>query len=165
MMDQSSHPEKLNYVFAAGFVLYRTIPPENIIEYLLIQSNSGKFGVPKGHVEEGEEDYDAAKRETKEEVGLEEGNDFVILPGFKFNVCYEVNNIRDGNKRKSITLWLGKIINPSKCVVKTLPEHQGYKWAEFKEAISCIGRRLGHQSWVSCLEACNQRIHSTDAYK
>ena len=164
-MDQTSTPEILSSVYAAGFVLYRTIPPENTIEYLLIQSNSGKFGVPKGHVEEGEEDYEAAIRETKEEVGLVEGNDFKILPEFKFNVSYEVNNIRDGNKKKSITLWLGKITNARNCVVKTLPEHQGYKWLELKEAVACIGRRPGYQSWVSCLEACNEKIISSDIYK
>ena len=117
------------------------------------------------HVEEGEEDYEAAIRETKEEVGLVEGNDFKVLPDFKFNVSYEVNNIRDGNKRKSITLWLGKITNPTNCVVQSLPEHQGYQWVEFKEAIDCIGRRPGYQSWISCLEACNERIISSDIRK
>ena len=152
-------PGELESVFGAGFILYRRIPPENRIEYLLVKSSSGKWGTAKGHVEEGETDYEAAKRETMEEVGLEEGKDFKVIPDFKTAVKYEVNNSRDGNKIKIVTLWLGEIVNVH-CVVKILPEHQDYKWLELKDAVCFIGRRIESKDWVSCLEKCQEKIQS-----
>lgn len=159
MMDPNTSVA-LRSVLAAGFILYRRIPPENRIEYLLVQSSSGKWGTAKGHVEAGETDYQAAKRETKEEVGLEEGKDFKVIPDFKCDVKYEVNNSRDGNKMKVVTLWLAEVVN-IQCVVTILPEHYNYKWLELKDAICFIGKRIGYKDWVSCLEKCQEKIQST----
>ena len=148
---------KSDLVFAAGFILFRKILPDTKVEFLLIQSSSGKWGVPKGHIEDGESAYEAALRETKEESGLEEGKDFKVIPDFKSNVSYEVNNPRNGNKLKAITFWLGEITNKD-CVVKLLPEHQGYKWVEIKEVVVCMKERPGRNSWISCHEECNRKV-------
>lgn len=53
--------------FSAGFL----IRSDN--KYLLCRAFGGKenWGVPKGHVEEGESSLDAAYRETLEETGLD----------------------------------------------------------------------------------------------
>ena len=95
----------LDVVPAAGFILFRRNDSSNSIEFLLLQSNSGKYGTPKGHVEKFESAFDAAIRETKEETGLLLERDFKLIPDFNCNVKYEVNNIRDGHKVKYIKFF------------------------------------------------------------
>jgi len=54
---------------SAGAIIY-TIR-DNRIFYLLQKDFHGNFGFAKGHLEEGETELEAAKREIKEEVGLD----------------------------------------------------------------------------------------------
>ena len=144
---------------AAGVILFRRHPPVSSIEFLLIQSRSGKFGAPKGHVEKLETVFEAAIRETFEETGLKEGDDFCVIPDFNCNVRYEVNNTRDGQKIKDITLWLGEVINRN-CQVTTSSEHRGYKWVQLDEVIFCLGERPGFKDYISSFEKCVKKIHS-----
>ncbi len=53
---------------AGGVVFRRT--PGNGPAYLLIRDSYRNWGFPKGHVEPGEEQADAARREVAEETGL-----------------------------------------------------------------------------------------------
>ena len=53
---------------SAGAILYTKINDE--ILYLLIQDNHGNWGFPKGHLEEGEDLFQAARREIEEETGI-----------------------------------------------------------------------------------------------
>lgn len=55
---------------AGGIVFRRTKTGE--IEFLLIQDAKNRWTIPKGHIEEGEEAKDTAKREISEETGLKE---------------------------------------------------------------------------------------------
>ena len=43
----------------------------DVTEVLLVHQTSGHWSFPKGHVEQGESEYDTAKREISEETGLE----------------------------------------------------------------------------------------------
>ena len=140
------------------FELFRRNAPSFSIEFLLLQTNSGKFGTPKGHVEEFESVYEAAIRETMEETGLQEGKDFKVVPDFNCNVSYEVNNTRDGHKTKVITLWLGEMVNKY-CEISLLPEHQGYKWVKMEEAVLCLGRRPGYKSFIASLKQCVEKMN------
>ncbi len=53
---------------SAGGVVLRQI--EGSIHVLVIQDPYGKWGLPKGHLEDGEESVDAAVREVVEETSL-----------------------------------------------------------------------------------------------
>ncbi len=52
----------------AGGIVYRK--KANKVEILLIQDAKDRWTIPKGHIEEGEEARDTAKREIQEETGL-----------------------------------------------------------------------------------------------
>jgi 8-oxo-dGTP pyrophosphatase MutT (NUDIX family) len=54
---------------SAGGVIYRRLP-DNALRFLLIRDSYDKWGLPKGHLEEGETPAEAALREAREEVGL-----------------------------------------------------------------------------------------------
>lgn len=55
---------------SAGGVVLRRVGPD--LHVLLILDPYGRWGLPKGHVEEGERTEEAALREVREETGLEE---------------------------------------------------------------------------------------------
>ena len=154
--------ESLDVVPAAGFILFRRNDDSNLIEFLLLQSKSGKYGTPKGHVEKFESAFDAAIRETKEETGLSLERDFKLIPDFYCHVKYEVNNIRDGHKVKDIKLWLAEITNKS-LQITVLPEHRGYRWATFDDVILLLGKRPGFESYVSSFQFCIEKINAVIA--
>ncbi|WP_018131858.1 NUDIX hydrolase [Effusibacillus pohliae] len=55
--------------YSAGGVVYREI--DGRIELLLIHDRFGKMTLPKGHLEEGETQKQAALREVAEETGIQ----------------------------------------------------------------------------------------------
>ncbi len=68
---------------SCGAIVYRK--HHGNIEILLIKHvNSGHWSFPKGHVEENETEVETAKREIKEETGL----DVIIDPTFRETVTY-----------------------------------------------------------------------------
>ncbi len=59
-----------------------------IREFVIVKSNY--YGLPKGHVENGETEQETALREIKEETGI----DAKIIPGFRETVNYRLPNGR-----------------------------------------------------------------------
>jgi len=69
---------------AAGLILFREDGGRR--KYLLIKNRrGGHWGFPKGHIEPGEDEFQAALREVAEEVRI---NNFQVLPGFRTVVRY-----------------------------------------------------------------------------
>ncbi len=58
----------------------------NDIGYVIVCSQTGVYGFPKGHVEGNETDCETALREIKEETGLS----VTIIPGFSQDVSYDL---------------------------------------------------------------------------
>lgn len=56
----------------SGGIIFRRSVKNKQLEILLIQDAKNRWTIPKGHVEEGEEPKDTAKREIQEETGLQE---------------------------------------------------------------------------------------------
>lgn len=96
--------------------------------YLVVKSKAnGHWGFPKGHIEENETEIDAARREVKEETGL----DVQIHEGFKTSMEYTIS---ETNIRKQVILFLGKPTINSVTIQKS--EIAAYKWAKFTDAIN-----------------------------
>ena len=66
---------------SCGAVIFRRTPQ---LEVLVIRQNEGHWCFPKGHVEAGETEEETARREGKEETGLE----IRFLSGFREETHY-----------------------------------------------------------------------------
>ena len=97
----------MKYERSAGTVAFTPVDGEP--RYVIIRSLGGYYGFPKGHIEEGESELEAALRETREEVGLSvdplpdfSATDEYKLPGKRgvrksviyFAACYEGQEIQ-----------------------------------------------------------------------
>ena len=116
-------------VKAAGLILIRRLSQGKPFEYLLLRHSYGKrhWTPPKGHVDPGEDEITAAKRETEEEAGISP-RDYDIIEGFKHTLFYKARG-----KEKAVDYWLAKVKDYN-CSVKLSDEHQDFKWLEIKKA-------------------------------
>ena len=87
---------------SCGAVVYRKY--HGNVEILLIKHlNSGHWSFPKGHIEDGETEFETAKREIKEETGI----DVMIDHTFREIVTYSPRK----DTQKIVVYFLGRAIN------------------------------------------------------
>ena len=112
---------------SAGVIVFRKTDSGR--EYLLLQ-NSSKFfwDFPKGNMDKGETEEEAAARELREEASLTKVK---FVPGFKETAEYFYTF--GGEKiHKVLVMFLGEETNQEE--VKISWEHSASKWASFEEA-------------------------------
>lgn len=122
-------------VRAAGMLIYRQNSGK--FEYLLLQASYPPYHwtPPKGHVDADEDEWVAALRETREEVGLSVDNldiheDFVEVLDY---VVKQSNKYgEEVNKQKTVKYWLARLKDGK--AIKLSDEHQNLKWAPVDEA-------------------------------
>ena len=111
---------------SAGAIVFRREKPK--IYYLLLHYELGHWGFPKGIIEKGEGIEGAAKREIKEEAGIE---DIQFIPGFKESMEYFFKL-----KGKTIFKIATFLLAETKIrEVKLSFEHKDYAWLEYEDAL------------------------------
>lgn len=81
---------------SAGSIIYRKNNGQ--IEFLIVESVlHHTWGFPKGHLEKGETEENAAKREVAEEVGLH--------PEFDFNFKRSIEYVTEENTIKKVDFF------------------------------------------------------------
>ncbi|CAB3369655.1 Hypothetical predicted protein [Cloeon dipterum] len=138
---------QMGEIRAAGFVIFRRL--SNQIQYLLMQASYEPFHwtPPKGilainferyqsekvtifyypgHVEEGEDNMETAKRETKEEAGIDFKD--LKLTDFTKSLRYEVKG-----KPKVSVYFLAELVNPDTPVILS-HEHKAFDWLQIDDA-------------------------------
>lgn len=116
---------------SAGAVVY--VDGENGREYLLLRYGAGHWGFPKGHVEAGETDAQAAKREVAEETSiLPDQQEFV--PGFREGTLY---TFQRGRTRvdKEVMFFLVRVKAKD---VKISHEHTDFAWLTLDKAMDVL---------------------------
>ncbi len=98
------------------------------IRYLLLHYEEGHWDFPKGHVEEGETEEQAARRELQEETGITQA---ALVQGFREPIHYFY---RRGGKTMSKEVVFFLMETPEKDV-KISSEHIGYEWLPYDAAL------------------------------
>jgi len=145
---------------AGEVVFYRSRTGK--IEYLLLQHRGKQWAFPKGLIEAGESDKEAAKREVTEESGIK---DPVLLPDFKeyekysFKVKYKYQ-LRKGWRMnegvfKIVTFFLAQAKTKK---VKLSFEHEDFLWLDYEKAIE----KLTHPAAKKILMRANVFLTKND---
>ncbi|MGQ9699562.1 MAG: bis(5'-nucleosyl)-tetraphosphatase [Candidatus Bipolaricaulaceae bacterium] len=115
---------------AAGLILFRDNSSQRL--YLLIKNHhGGHWGFPKGHVEAGEDELQAALREVAEEVRITRVQ---IISGFRTVVRYSFFR-QKRRVKKEVVLFLARteeVGEPSREEVDEMV------WLPYREAIQRI---------------------------
>ena len=104
-------------------------------EYLLLRYEAGHWDLPKGHLEEGESEEDAARREITEETGLQIQK---FITGFKEHTSFwfwsypTKEGSRSRRTKKIVTFFLAETGERD---VRISHEHTGYAWLPYKDAL------------------------------
>jgi bis(5'-nucleosidyl)-tetraphosphatase len=115
---------------SAGAVIFRR-SANNSIEFFLLQHSQDYWNFPKGKLEPGETKEMAAKREIKEETGLDIVN---FIPRFAFHQYYFFRAPERNFEMvfKRATYFLAEV---GETVIKISHEHQAYKWLPLHQAL------------------------------
>ena len=112
-------------VKSCGFLIFRDDPSPSF----LLMRHPDRWDLPKGHVDEGESNFQCALRELEEETGIT-ASDITVDEKFKFKHKYVVKYNRAGEvaKKKKLIIYLAHLIRP----VSIKPtEHDGYEWVDW----------------------------------
>lgn len=141
---------------SAGAVIFRK--EGNKIYYLLLhypgsshRAKKDYWDFPKGHLEKGEKLEDAAEREIEEETGLRDIN---FVEGFKETIRYFFK-WEGKNVLKFVTFFL---IETKTKNVQISPEHIGYEWLSFEEAI----KKLSFKNAQEILKKANDFLRKSN---
>lgn len=116
------------YERSAGAVIFNK--NNNHIDYLLLQYRHKHWDFPRGHIEKGEDEMTAARREIGEETGLTNLN-FVQ----DFRICtpwsYRKKNSAQANYKEVVYFLAGSDSNG----VTLNHENIDFKWLAYQDAI------------------------------
>ena len=133
------------YEKSCGAIIYRK-RPGGVIEYLIVlQSKSGTWSIPKGHIDSGETERETALREIYEETGLR----VALIDGFRREMTYTVS----AKASKNLVIFLAEADGEVVCRENEIGD---YLWADKDTAI----KRLGGRSIGHVLEAADAYIRS-----
>ncbi len=116
---------------SAGVIVFRRHPEEGI-QFLVLYHRGTYWNFPKGKLEEGESEMEAALRELKEEAGI---GSVKIIDGFRQQTQFFFKENRRGRVeliKKDMALYLAEV--PMGIEPRLSSEHNGYAWLDAKQA-------------------------------
>ena len=100
-------------------------------KYLVLHYEEGHWDFPKGHIEAGESEKDAAERECMEETGIRR---ISFVPGFRERIEYTY--MREGRPSLKEVYYL--LAGTGEEEVTISREHTGFAWLGFGEALETL---------------------------
>ena len=135
---------------SAGVICYRTTS-SGARNYLLLDYGR-HWDYPKGHLEKGESDKEAAIRELREETGITRLN---MHDGFEHELAYFFRHPRRGVVRKTVTFFLASTTQKE---IDLSHEHKAYAWLSFEDAL----QQLTFSTARKALEAAEHFLKSAE---
>ncbi|XP_022203603.2 bis(5'-nucleosyl)-tetraphosphatase [asymmetrical] [Nilaparvata lugens] len=135
---------------AAGLLIFRRNPN---VEYLLLKASYKPYHwtPPKGHLDPGEDEMQAALRETVEESGLS-AESLAIDKKFHKQLVYEAFG-----KQKTVSYWLAEIVDKN-ATVKLSSEHQAFEWCTIEKALD----KVEYEDTKSLLREAEKYLETSD---
>ncbi|HEY7735139.1 MAG TPA: NUDIX domain-containing protein [Nitrososphaera sp.] len=132
---------------SAGAVVFYSETGSDDPEYLLLHYTAGHWDFPKGNIEAGEGEEQAATREIREETGI---TDVKFIDGFRMKINYRY---RHGRRpvQKEVVLFLGQ--TKTRHVILS-HEHIGFAWKKYEGAME----ELTYQNARNLLTAARQHL-------
>jgi bis(5'-nucleosidyl)-tetraphosphatase len=134
---------------SAGAIIF-SINSSSDVSFLLLQHNAGHWDFAKGNIEHGENESQAARREIREETGIESVH---FLEGFRVRVEYYYKRERN-LVHKEVVFFLAR--SESQRVIIS-NEHIGYSWCDFDKSLA----KLTYKSARGVLEQARSFIMRT----
>ena len=116
---------------SAGVIVFRRHPQEGL-QFLILYHRGNYWNFPKGKLEEGESEMEAALRELKEEAGIDRVR---LIDGFRQQTQFFFREERQGKTeliKKSMALYLAEA--DMGAAPRLSSEHNGYAWLDAKQA-------------------------------
>lgn len=113
---------------SAGAVVFHAGSGRDGKLFLVLHYPAGHWDFPKGAIEKGETEEQAARREIFEETGLTVKG-FAL--GFRREIEYRYRR-PDGLSHKRVVFFLAEVMSTS---VKISFEHSGYEWLTYEQAL------------------------------
>ncbi len=135
---------------SAGLVVFRREVGD--VVFLLLHYGWGHWGFPKGNIEPGEQEKEAAIREVTEETGL---TNIRLLHDFKESIEY-VYRKRRARIHKVVVYFLAE--TPEKEIQLSF-EHKGYVWLHYGDAVDQLSYNNDRAVLRAAKELVEQRIH------
>jgi 8-oxo-dGTP pyrophosphatase MutT (NUDIX family) len=132
---------------SAGVLLFRETDEGRV--FLLLDYGS-HWDFPKGHVEAGEDDVTAARRELQEETGITQAD---ILDGFAKEISYIFRSRKGGLIKKTVVFYLARTGEAS---VTLSHEHVGFAWLPADAALKRLSYATARSLMQSAVEHLNQ---------
>jgi 8-oxo-dGTP pyrophosphatase MutT (NUDIX family) len=119
---------------SAGFLIFHRRADGAVLDDLrfLLLNYGRHWDFPKGHVDKGESDLEAAVRELREETGIREVRQ---IPDFHQEIVYFFRSGKHGLIRKTVIFFLAEV---SKADVILSEEHVGYEFLPFEAALKRV---------------------------
>ena len=123
---------KVQHANCAGGVIFHPNHPEKVA---LVQGKKLHWSLPKGHVEKGETDLEAAQREIHEETGL---TDLVLIRdlGSYERRALKKNESGDYIEIKTIHMFLFSTSSTTLCPID--PHNPDAKWVDAEEGLKLL---------------------------
>jgi 8-oxo-dGTP pyrophosphatase MutT (NUDIX family) len=114
---------------SAGVLVYRGKPEA---PHFLLLDYGRHWDYAKGHVEAGEDDLTAAKRELEEETGI---TDIEIDDGFQHEMTYFFRHKKKGLVRKTVVFFLGRTESKK---IQLSDEHVAAEFLPYEKALERV---------------------------